>query len=789
MTIVAHQDDDLLFMNPDIQEGISAGRDVTVVYVTAGDAGEPQSYWGERETGVKAAYATMAGVSDWVDEVVRFRHDGTDYQVHSSTLQSAPQIRLYFLRLPDGGELGFSRYGFESLAQLNDGRITEISTVDGAATYTRAEVVRLLEGLLERHQPDQIRVQDHESQFADGEHRDHVHTAIYTEEAIAGYSASQYTVTSYVHYATSDLRANLDAQTADQTLQTFEDYAEFDPYVFESEGVLNPLYSAWVLRQYVAEETTVAPAGTTSVTGRYFAEGRNEGIEGTGDVGVSGATVYLYDDSMATIIATARTDLTGRYAFHDVPVDAGYRVLFQDPGTLGGPYVSYGFSRAGQGSDETRDSDVTMLLAGGAGATELFAIAAGQSRSDIDAAIFNAQPSSISGRYFVDGNGDGLRAMSDAGVAGAQVTLFDPVAQTIVGSTTTGADGLYTFSNVVPGQTYEVRFEAPSDLAGFENYFFTPGDTGLDDRLDSDVTGELPDGTGQASIPAFPVGASITNLDAGIQNPMAASISGRYFVDTNGNGLEDVGEGGVSGATVTLYNPATYAVAATAQTDADGNYRFDDVAPAPAYQVRFDYGAALPPGFDAHRFTTGNAGSDDAIDSDVIRLTYTGRGETAAFSVAATQSLTNVDAGLRPPSPASVTGRYFIDHDDNGLDDGGLGLADATVILMQGEDEVAVTTTSANGSYRFDDVPHGTDYFVIFESAAFVAEVEINGFAGTGTGDGFFGGLVSRVAEELPFGSGATGRFDLSPGQTMSGINAGVADFLAPWSDDGLLIG
>jgi len=64
MNVVAHQDDDLLFQNPMILQRVKAGGCLRTVYVTAGDAGEDGSYWGDREDGVLAAYAQMLGVSD-----------------------------------------------------------------------------------------------------------------------------------------------------------------------------------------------------------------------------------------------------------------------------------------------------------------------------------------------------------------------------------------------------------------------------------------------------------------------------------------------------------------------------------------------------------------------------------------------------------------------------------------------------------------------------------------------------------------------------------------------------
>ena len=74
INVVAHEDDDLLFLNPDIQHDIDAGLCVTTIYLTAGDGAGPIEdakplYWRDgRETGELAAYAAMAGVGmDWYE--------------------------------------------------------------------------------------------------------------------------------------------------------------------------------------------------------------------------------------------------------------------------------------------------------------------------------------------------------------------------------------------------------------------------------------------------------------------------------------------------------------------------------------------------------------------------------------------------------------------------------------------------------------------------------------------------------------------------------------------------
>src|SRR5436190_2190964 len=59
LNVVAHQDDDLLFLNPSILRAIAHGRRVRTIYMTAGNI-EP-GYWPLREQGELAAYAYMAG--------------------------------------------------------------------------------------------------------------------------------------------------------------------------------------------------------------------------------------------------------------------------------------------------------------------------------------------------------------------------------------------------------------------------------------------------------------------------------------------------------------------------------------------------------------------------------------------------------------------------------------------------------------------------------------------------------------------------------------------------------
>jgi hypothetical protein len=140
MNIVAHEDDDLLFLSPDLLHDIQSGRCVRTVFVTAGDAGKGCCYWKSREDGIRSAYALMAGVSSpWTisDAFI----SGHGITIH--TLRSHSKISLVFLRLPDGNfdGGGWPKNNYQSLRKLLAGTIKEIRAIEGPST-TLADLLR-----------------------------------------------------------------------------------------------------------------------------------------------------------------------------------------------------------------------------------------------------------------------------------------------------------------------------------------------------------------------------------------------------------------------------------------------------------------------------------------------------------------------------------------------------------------------------------------------------------------------------------------------------------------------
>lgn len=267
LTIVAHPDDDLLFVSPDILRDIEAGRCTRTVFVTAGEAGEGQTYWGSLEAGIFACYAQMAGVSDsWTAE------DAGVTQGHISvhTLADAPHVSVVFLRLPDGFDgSGSAAYGWESLAKLWDGSISTIHSVDGAEWYTGDEVRDMLLGLMANYEPTMVRVQDWTTDPNNlDDHSDHWATAMFAHLA-SGLWNAPHTLLAYECYPIWDFAQNVFDDELVKVTDAFVTFAEYDKYLCSNPAEGCPTYphDVWLARQYhVDVESTGNAAREPGVT-------------------------------------------------------------------------------------------------------------------------------------------------------------------------------------------------------------------------------------------------------------------------------------------------------------------------------------------------------------------------------------------------------------------------------------------------------------------------------------------------------------------------------------------
>ena len=161
LNVVAHEDDDLLFLSPPLMQFIERGDSITTLYLTAGDDGLDAAYWHGREQGVMAAYASMLGGTavSWTDSSVT---PVPGAAALPSATPSRGEIELVFVRLPDGNVdgSGFPSTDNVSLKMLLAGEIPLMSTVDGTRSYSAAELRQTIAGVVSQVAPDLVMLQD-----------------------------------------------------------------------------------------------------------------------------------------------------------------------------------------------------------------------------------------------------------------------------------------------------------------------------------------------------------------------------------------------------------------------------------------------------------------------------------------------------------------------------------------------------------------------------------------------------------------------------------------------------
>lgn len=259
MNIVAHEDDDLLFMNPDLLHEIAVGNCIRTVYVTAGDAGHGNLYWLGREQGSQAAYDTMLNLPQdtiWVQKTIKLENG--EYATVTNPVHNH-QISLIFMRLSDGNLTGsgFTTSHYESLAKLHAGDIASMHSVDKQSSYTAAQLTSALTQLMDAYTPTVVHTQaprDYGTTYND--HSDHITVGQFTSAAFDSYTHKDTTSLSfYIGYPTRERAANVSSNDLSIKTTAFLAYGKFDGGVCQSIALCDatPTYDAYLRRQYTTE--------------------------------------------------------------------------------------------------------------------------------------------------------------------------------------------------------------------------------------------------------------------------------------------------------------------------------------------------------------------------------------------------------------------------------------------------------------------------------------------------------------------------------------------------------
>ena len=462
---------------------------------------------------------------------------------------------------------------------------------------------------------------------------------------------------------------------------------------------------------------------------------------GSGDDGLADTSDDVFEpalDDDGGTVATVTTNSSGSYSFTNLSTGV-YRVRYE---WTGGAHLAPTVADASGNAIDDVDSDAVATATTRRAETGPVLLTYGDIDNNVDAGF--TPTSAIGDKVWEDLDGDGTQDAGEPGVDGAEVTLWtsgtdatfgtgDDV-QVLVdannadygtaGTLTTDSTGAYTFDDLAPG-TYQVRVITPG-ASWRPTLVANPGSPALAND-DSDL-GTL-GGDGRTAVTA-PVTLApldrVLKIDAGLYR--VSSIGDRVFADTDGDGIQDLGESGSPGADLTLWTAGTDATFGTGDdvqettdadgttfgssgvltTGSDGSYTFSNLRPG-TYQVR----VTAPT---TNVITRTDAGSDDTEDSDAVRVSPTA-GRLPARTIASNTDATDLDTGVFVP--VAVGDLIWVDADGDGTQNNGeTGLAGATVTLLDGsadpittnalDNAVSAQTTAADGAYSFGDLAPGT---------------------------------------------------------------------------------
>ncbi len=275
--------------------------------------------------------------------------------------------------------------------------------------------------------------------------------------------------------------------------------------------------------------------------------------------------------SVAGVSNPATTDGLGNYLFAKLPAGT-YSVCqpVQPGGTTNGTTTagaitavngSTGTIGAASNPSASSSQIVGIVLNGDGGASEV----SGSGNNNFAEVI----PSGIAGVVFKDENNNGVRNGADSALSGVTIELLNS-GSSVISSTTTDADGAYSFSGLAPG-TYSVR--EPAQPAGTAN-----GQTVAGTVANGGTAGTA---SGLTTLPSV-ISTIILppNTDTRANNfaeiPQGARISGQVFLDYDNSGTVNGSDHGIGGQTINLTgtdingNP----VSAATTTANDGSYSF-----------------------------------------------------------------------------------------------------------------------------------------------------------------------------------------------------------------------
>lgn len=284
-----------------------------------------------------------------------------------------------------------------------------------------------------------------------------------------------------------------------------------------------------------------------------FDDADQNGTRDPGELGVAGVTIRLLNAQNQPVASTV-TAADGSYSFANL-TPGTYTVLQELP--------------QGYGPTTLVKRQVEVL--------------ANQKAAACFGITTNPQTGSIGCSVFDDADENGSRGPSEKGLGGMTIRLFNNKDEELA-TTTTAADGNYSFPELAPG-VYKVSYVLPK---GYSNT----------SPVEHSVT-VLPGQNASACFGVLPSKAK------------PGSVGCSVYDDANNNGERDTGEDGLPGITVRLLD-ASGKLLSTTTSATDGTYGFPDLPPG-TYTVETDFPKGYKPTGSTSRQITVAEGANESV--------------------------------------------------------------------------------------------------------------------------------------------------------------------------------
>ena len=307
-----------------------------------------------------------------------------------------------------------------------------------------------------------------------------------------------------------------------------------------------------------------------------------------------GVTVRLLDadgnpvkDSSGADITT-KTDADGKYTFTRLPLGSYKVEVVAGDAKVDGTDVNladykqtYGYGSSTRRSEAGKGKLVTP--------TPIALTSAAPNATKVDFAF--VKPASVGNFVWFDANKDGIQDADEFGVAGVTVTLTDGAGNPVIDldgnpvkPVTTDANGKYEFTDLMPNvdrivanageENYKVIFTAPAGYSATKSYAAADGEK---------------DSNGADSSVTLTEGQNDETVDFGLVADGTIGDTIFWDVDNSGGFNPTEHDKPLAGVTVTLTfkTPAGVEKTLTTTTDANGKYKFENLAPGD-YKVTVD---------------------------------------------------------------------------------------------------------------------------------------------------------------------------------------------------------